>query len=284
MKRVTRRNCANLTASLSIIKAERERERKGWYFEYPPRDESALWRWLDPSKRILAASGTGFDLTQNVSCIPPALNPCIQMRYPLRMIFVEWRKGFVALCVRNYVATVNLPVGLAACQLFRYQRDKSTLYAGTIVNWPGYRPTRSARAASSQVSRSIPLSRLTYIDKELRENVSTRGNGKHVRFFELTFRWMEKDWTSYIYFEYPVNNAWNSYKRISRVHHVHTRSSRFQKLFYKSHSETIVPTPQNAQCWKKKEKEKRIDSNLQYSCFHVKQSTQRKIDSHYRPS
>lgn len=110
------------------------------------------------------------------------------MRYPLRMIFVEWRKGFVALCVRNYVATVNLPVGLAACQLFRYQRDKSTLYAGTIVNWPGYRPTRSARAASSQVSRSIPLSRLTYIDKELRENVSTRGNGKHVRFFEFTFR------------------------------------------------------------------------------------------------
>lgn len=115
------------------------------------------------------------------------------MRYPLRMIFAEWRKGFVALCVRSYAATVNLPVGLAACQLFRYQRDKSTLYAGTIVNWPGYRPARSARAASSQVSRSIPLSRLTYIDKgggwrELRENVSTRGNGKHVRFFELTFR------------------------------------------------------------------------------------------------
>ena len=175
---------------------ERERERKGRYFEHPPGDESALWRWLDPSKRILAASGTGFDLTRNVSCIPPlflpSLNPCIQMRYPLRMIFAEWRKGFVALCVRSYAATVNLPVGLAACQLFRYQRDKSTLYAGTIVNWPGYRPARSARAASSQVSRSILLSRLTYIDKgegrELRENVSTRGNGKHVRFFKLTFR------------------------------------------------------------------------------------------------
>lgn len=87
------------------------------------------------------------------------------MRYPLRMIFAQWRKGFVALYVRNYVATVNLPVGPAACQLFRYQRDKSTLYAGTIVNWPGYRPTRSARAAC-QVSPSIPLSRLTYIDKE----------------------------------------------------------------------------------------------------------------------
>lgn len=148
---------------------ERERERKGRYFEHPPGDESALWRWLDPSKRILPASGTGFDLTRNVSCIPPrflpSLNPCIQMRYPLRMIFAEWRKGFVALCVRSYAATVNLPVGLAACQLFRYQRDKSTLYAGTIVNWPGYRPARSARAASSQVSRSIPLSRLTYIDK-----------------------------------------------------------------------------------------------------------------------
>lgn len=78
------------------------------------------------------------------TAVPRALNPCIQTRYPLRMIFVEWRKGFVALCVRNYVPTVNLPVGLAACQLFRYQRDKSTLYAGTIVNWPGYRPTRSS--------------------------------------------------------------------------------------------------------------------------------------------
>lgn len=110
------------------------------------------------------------------------------------MIFAEWRKGFVALCVRNYAATVNLPVGLAACQLFRYQRDKSTLYAGTIVNWPGYRPARSARAASSQVSRSIPLSRLTYIDKGGEETKRKRVDTLMVNTSDFSSSLFDDEW------------------------------------------------------------------------------------------
>lgn len=110
------------------------------------------------------------------------------------MIFAEWRKGFVALCVRSYAATVNLPVGLAACQLFRYQRDKSTLYAGTIVNWPGYRPARSARAASSQVSRSIPLSRLTYIDKGGEETKRKRVDTLMVNTSDFSSSLFDDEW------------------------------------------------------------------------------------------
>lgn len=46
--------------------------------------------------------------------------------------------------MRCVFATVNLPTRLAGCQLFRYQRDKSTLFAGTIVDWLVIAPVPSA--------------------------------------------------------------------------------------------------------------------------------------------
>lgn len=86
-----------------------------------------LWRSLDPSERIHV--GTGFDLTQNV--------PRTRFLEPLiRHADALSGEGFVALCA-PCCATVNLPAAvLTSCQLFRYQRDKSALFAGTIVNWP----------------------------------------------------------------------------------------------------------------------------------------------------